>query len=158
MAAIETSNAGALVRLIYRSRSVLPGSSADSAATLSAILRSARANNPLQNITGVLLYDDFFFLQVIEGPLGNVEHIYEKIARDLRHEAIEVIDFLPVESREYTSFSMAFLHVTESCFPQFRHIMSMAPTGVASTLCSMISDSLTHEEGDGAERKQAVLF
>ena len=142
MAAFELSRADALVRLIYRSRFVVPGSSPDSAAILSAILRSARANNRFHNITGVLLFDDVLFLQVIEGPVASVEHAYEAIARDLRHEAIEVIDFLPVESREYASFNMAFLHVRENLFPQFRQVMSMAAQGVASTLCVMISEAL----------------
>ncbi len=130
------------MRLIYRSRSVLPGSSPGSATNLSEILRRARANNPVRNITGVLLFDDVLFLQVIEGPAENVEHVYESIARDLRHEAIEVIDYLPVESREYADFAMAFLHVTENHFPQFRKIMSMAAQGVASALCVMISEAL----------------
>ena len=142
MGAFESSRAKALVRLIYRSRSVVSGGSPDSAANLSAILRSARANNPFHDITGVLLFDGVLFLQVIEGPLGNVEHVYESIARDLRHEAIELIDFLPVEAREYASFNMAFLHVTEKNFLQFRQIMSMAAPNVASTLCVMISQAL----------------
>jgi hypothetical protein len=143
------AGAESLVRLIFRSRPVaLPGS-AD--ADTSAILGSSRANNPGYDITGVLLFDDQFFMQVLEGPSSKVELLYEIIARDMRHEAIEVIDFLPAETREYAGLSLAYLHVTQTRFPELQQMMSRAVQGVAPTLGTMISMAL-------AEQKQEVLF
>jgi hypothetical protein len=52
---------------------------------LELILEQSRRNNPLQNVTGLLLYLDGAFLQVLEGPAENVQKIYEKICTDKRH-------------------------------------------------------------------------
>jgi hypothetical protein len=147
MAAMETAGAESRVRLFFRSRAMWPPGSPDSAASLSAILRSSRANNPSYGITGVLLFDDTLFLQVLEGPLGHLEQLYELIARDLRHEAIEVIDFLPTEARDYEGLALAYLHVTETAYPTLRHVMSRSVQGVAPTLCTTITEALAGGSG-----------
>jgi hypothetical protein len=79
---------------------------------------------------------------VIEGTLGNVEDLYEAIARDLRHESIELIDFLPTEAREYPDFSMAYLEVNENRFPALQHVMSRAVQGSTPPLGRLISEAL----------------
>ncbi len=143
MAAMEASGADPLVRLIYRSRGASSGSNL--AGAVGAILDCAWANNPSHGITGVLLFDGAFFLQVIEGALGSVENLYEMIARDLRHEFIELIDFLPTEGREYADFSMAFLEVNELRFPELQHLMSRAGQGAGPPLGRLICEALATE-------------
>src|SRR5580698_9924282 len=55
------------------------------ASDLNAILESARRNNPARGITGLLLYIDGGFLQVLEGEDGAVAEIYARICADQRH-------------------------------------------------------------------------
>ncbi len=140
MSVNEPSGVHSLVRLIYRSRGAVSGSVLSTA--VGTILDRAWAKNPGHGITGVLLFDGAFFLQVIEGTLGNVEDLYEAIARDLRHESIELIDFLPTEAREYPDFSMAYLEVNENRFPALQHVMSRAVQGSTPPLGRLISEAL----------------
>ena len=140
MRQMEPAGTNALVRLIYRSRGASCGNTL--AGAVGAILDCAWAKNPGHDITGVLLFDGVFFLQVIEGALGNVEDLYEAIARDLRHESIELIDFMPTERRDYAGFSMAFVEVNANRFPDLQHVMSRAEQGLAPPLGNLISEAL----------------
>jgi hypothetical protein len=140
MSMSEPAGANSLVRLIYRSRGAVPGSVLPTA--VGAILDRAWTHNPGHGITGVLLFDGAFFLQVIEGTLASVEDLYEAIARDLRHEAIELIDFLPTETRDYADFSMAYLEVSENRFPALQHVMSRAVQGSVQPLRRLITEAL----------------
>ncbi len=132
--------ANALVRLIYRSKAVTSGSQPKAADTLSAILSCAWANNPSHGITGVLLFDGAYFVQVLEGPSDEVEQLYEMIARDLRHESIELIDFLPIETREYASFPMEFKEIDGTRCPELQHLMCRGVQGSAAHLTTLISE------------------
>jgi hypothetical protein len=125
-----------LVRLIYRSRGGV------TAGTVGAILDCAWAKNPSYGITGVLLFDGTSFLQVIEGGQGNVENLYEAIARDLRHDSLELIDFLPADTRDYAGFPMAFVEVSETRFPELQHVMSRAAQGLGRPLGRLIAQAL----------------
>ena len=43
------------------------------------ILRKARANNRISDITGLLMYVDGYFLQTLEGNEDDVRNTYKKI-------------------------------------------------------------------------------
>ena len=46
------------------------------------------------------------FLQVLEGDRQNVNDTFIRIARDDRHDAVELIGFGPIETRMYPGWSM----------------------------------------------------
>lgn len=75
---------------------------------LSAILASARRNNQVHDITGLLLFNGKRFLQVLEGPADSVTATYERITRDRRHRAQVVLSRRRVERREFGDWSMGF--------------------------------------------------
>lgn len=52
---------------------------------LKPILATARNNNAVLDVTGLLLYIDGGFLQVLEGQRDVLHELYETIARDPRH-------------------------------------------------------------------------
>lgn len=52
---------------------------------LKAILKSARDNNASLGVTGLLLYIDGGFLQVLEGERDTLHKLYSEIAADPRH-------------------------------------------------------------------------
>jgi hypothetical protein len=52
------------------------------------ILNSARKNNLKHNVTGVLLYSEGVFIQVLEGNEADVDVIFSKIQADARHKNI----------------------------------------------------------------------
>jgi len=52
---------------------------------LKNILDTSVRNNKRDGITGVLLYHDEMFFQVLEGPKAAVQHCFARILRDRRH-------------------------------------------------------------------------
>ncbi len=49
------------------------------------LLHEARDRNKRQNVTGMLLFKDRSFLQVLEGEASDVDEIYGSITRDERN-------------------------------------------------------------------------
>lgn len=74
---------------------------------LNAILESARRNNRAHQITGMLLYLEGAFLQVLEGPDHEVGAVYDRIARDQRHWDTQILLDRQAQ-RAFGEWSMGF--------------------------------------------------
>lgn len=72
------------------------------------ILRTSHRNNERLDITGMLLYKDGNFLQVLEGPEQAVTKLMETVERDSRHRGLIVLTKKPIEERQFARWSMAF--------------------------------------------------
>jgi len=94
-----------LFRLVYASRAVLPELPRFHA-LVEDVLRVARPNNARNNITGLLIADLGWFVQVLEGPRRKVSRTFGDIGRDLRHVQIETLAAGPVETRLFGEWSM----------------------------------------------------
>ena len=75
---------------------------------LVAILDVARRVNKDNDITGLLLYQDGNFLQVLEGSEAAVRATFARIAEDGRHRDVAVMFSEPVEDRLFSDWSMGF--------------------------------------------------
>jgi Sensors of blue-light using FAD len=74
---------------------------------LDAILNVARIKNSALGVTGLLLYADGGFLQVLEGERGALHQLYSVIAKDARHwEARLLLD--EECDRNFSAWSMGF--------------------------------------------------
>jgi len=95
-----------ILQLLYLSRAKKPFSSD----ALQALLSDARLRNadPKSDITGVLLYFDEIFLQVIEGSPKNVHSLFASIKRDTRHHSIIVLEERPLVKRQFKSWRMGW--------------------------------------------------
>lgn len=94
-----------LYRVIYVSASKsLPG-----AAGIAGLLRAARHNNVQAGITGILLYHDGGFLQVLEGMRAPVERVFAAICADPRHHQVITLWRGPVEGRLFGDWRMGFV-------------------------------------------------
>lgn len=94
-------------RVLYKSRVRLPGSAAESAAVLDALLAVSRQRNTKANLTGALLFAQGTFIQLLEGPQAPLEQRFEAICRDLRHTDLELIDYSACSQRAFGAWSMA---------------------------------------------------
>jgi len=76
-------------RLIYTSTSpkLLTGHD------LENILSVSRRNNLRDGITGLLIYHEGSFLQVLEGPDAKIEASFERISSDPRHKGAFLSNF-----------------------------------------------------------------
>jgi hypothetical protein len=74
---------------------------------LDSILMGARRNNVSHNVTGMLLYLDGAFMQVLEGQHEEVGSIYRRILEDVRHWGAQIL--LDREcARSFPNWSMGF--------------------------------------------------
>ena len=70
------------------------------------ILDASNRKNGDLDITGVLLYSESKFIQVLEGPKSQVLELYDKIKEDDRHKNVIMISLKPVEKRYFPSWQM----------------------------------------------------
>ncbi|HMR16100.1 BLUF domain-containing protein [Mariniflexile maritimum] len=68
----------------------------------------ARTNNAKNNITGILMYTDRNFLQVLEGEETIVDATFKKICADIRHKNIFNIIDSPIEQRIFEDYNFGF--------------------------------------------------
>ena len=96
-----------LINLVYISSAVYLMSEPE----LVELLRQSRDNNNPKGITGMLLYKDGNFMQVIEGEETAVMRLHEKILLDPRHKNILTLLRGPIEARQFGNWSMAFHNI-----------------------------------------------
>lgn len=75
---------------------------------LRAMLMESNARNKAAGITGMLLYKDGQFMQVLEGTADAVTETFSRINRDPRHHNIIVLLQGAVQERRFPGWSMAF--------------------------------------------------
>ena len=75
---------------------------------INVLLVQSRHYNIDNHVTGVLLYIDGDFLQVLEGNKKDVELLFEKIKRDKRHKGIIVVYEGSKTQRQFPDWSMGF--------------------------------------------------
>ena len=80
-------------------------------AALRELLAVARKNNHAAGISGMLLYHDGSFIQVLEGDQDTVERLFDKIDLDKRHTNTTVIFRGHAEERTFDEWAMGYLSV-----------------------------------------------
>ncbi|MBN1667509.1 MAG: diguanylate phosphodiesterase [Anaerolineales bacterium] len=81
---------------------------------LADLLCVGRRNNAKVDITGMLLYSQGSFFQVLEGDEQSVERLFSTIQQDPRHHSITVIVREPIASRSFSNWCMGFAEITSS--------------------------------------------
>lgn len=95
----------ALLQIIYTSRATQP---LDKQALREMVAGASRRNRDL-GVTGVLYWTDNVYLQVLEGDEQAVLILYADILRDGRHRDIHTLAIRPIESRDFSNWSMGLL-------------------------------------------------
>ena len=78
------------------------------------ILKTSRKNNKKNDISGMLLYDNGSFIQVLEGEDSMVDNTFINIQNDERHNNILLMQNRDINSREFEDWSMGFENITKS--------------------------------------------
>ncbi len=92
-------------QLVYISAATVPFGDDD----LRDLLEKARANNQRQDISGMLVFHNGAFIQVLEGDGNAVDALYEKIDLDQRHTNTQVLLRNDVSERTFEAWSMGYL-------------------------------------------------
>ena len=94
-----------LSQLIYRSHALTGLSDVE----LEKIVSTSQLNNKSLNITGILLYADKYFMQVLEGPTREVERLFARIQSDHRHTEVVLVSIHPIHLRRFDQWSMQWV-------------------------------------------------
>ncbi len=93
-----------MYQLLYASSAKRKFSGAD----LQSLLGECRAFNGPAGITGMLLYEDGNFIQLLEGEETDVKRLFERIDRDSRHRGVLILDQGETRERQFGNWSMGF--------------------------------------------------
>lgn len=100
-------SSGKLTHLIYTSLA----SSGFMETELPELLNHSRDNNGKADVTGMLLYTDGSFFQVLEGDEPSLLKLFDIICADARHEKIVKIIHEPIARRAFADWSMGFAEI-----------------------------------------------
>ncbi|MBL7844563.1 MAG: BLUF domain-containing protein [Cyclobacteriaceae bacterium] len=101
-----------MYHLVYTSHATHPLTPED----LIELLRESRANNKACHITGMLLYLNGKFIQILEGKKEDVIRIYANICLDKRHHRVIMIMEGNSPNRIFNDWSMGFKMLSHSEF------------------------------------------
>jgi len=76
--------------------------------SLDTIFNKTIENNIKKGITGILIYNDRNFFQILEGSPEAVDDLFKRISRDTRHKNIFNIINIDIEQRIFEGYSFGF--------------------------------------------------
>lgn len=94
-----------ILRLTYVSRYNTDNANIE----VARILEQAQRNNERNGITGALVINDNYFLQVIEGARPVINNLLKKLIEDKRHYSLQIIECCEIEERRWNKWSMKYL-------------------------------------------------
>jgi hypothetical protein len=105
--------------IVYRSAPLFAGSIAAYLLEIDSILATARRRNAEVSVTGAMLFNEDWFVQLLEGDETAVREIFGRIAVDPRHEEVEILFRSFTENRRFPEWSMAFVGHAEAVRKRF---------------------------------------
>ena len=72
------------------------------------ILEVSRSKNEESGITGILLSDARYYLQLLEGRRGPLNEAYARILKSDLHTDVTLLDFRAIEKRAFDGFKMLY--------------------------------------------------
>lgn len=92
---------------------------------LSSLQKQAVSFNQANGITGLLIYNDGIFFQVIEGEADAVESLFKRIQSDARHHRVRLVFKIPLTFRDFPSWAMRVENISPDVRKQqLAHILN----------------------------------
>lgn len=91
-----------LRQVVYTSRATKNLNTRD----LLNLLHQARGFNEVDEISGLLIHSNGYFMQIIEGTEENIEDLVTRLARDTMHTNIKVISDKFINNRLFADWAM----------------------------------------------------
>lgn len=96
-----------LSRLVYISNA----SAAFREDELPGILKVSRRNNERDGLSGLMMFHERRFFQILEGEMNAVMGCFNRIMRDARHDSLMMLETGAVEARAFGQWQMAYKDV-----------------------------------------------
>ena len=94
---------------------------------LEIFLQEIRNLNLMHQITGLLLYSEGNFIQLIEGEKKIIQLVYSKIKKDTRHSHVTTLVKTPITERVFPDWTMGFRKISDenaSSIPGYNDFIS----------------------------------
>ena len=98
-----------ILRLTYVSRYNTDNANIE----VARILEQAQRNNERNGITGVLVINENYFLQSIEGARPAINGLLRELIKDDRHFSLQIVECREVEQRRWDKWSMKYLTLSD---------------------------------------------
>jgi hypothetical protein len=145
-------------QLVYYSRNVVLGNDRAMLTNLREIVAASQRNNSRDGITGFLIFDKTWFIQILEGEQAQVSATYTRIARDPRHTTATIMDARNSPSRSFPNWTMGGAMRTpevEEVYLQHGIGSAIEPTRLKSA--QIINLALDLQAFDAAKRQAQRL-
>ncbi len=96
----------AIHQLVYYSRNAVSGDDRALLGQLREIVSVSQRNNQRDGITGYLIFDKTWFLQVLEGEHSAIFTTYRRIEKDSRHGTVTLMQTRPIPARQFPNWTM----------------------------------------------------
>jgi hypothetical protein len=148
-----------LHQLIYYSRNTVPGDDRALLQELRDIIKVSQRNNQRDGITGYLIFDRTWFLQILEGERDRIFATYMRIQRDARHSAVHMVQTREVTGRNFPAWSMGGSMRTpekQEIYLRYGIGAQIDPTKLTGvTILSLAQDLQEHEVGQKSAQRKA---
>jgi hypothetical protein len=104
---------------------------------LENILASSRGNNEKNKLTGVLLFGNGTFIQLLEGERQDVDQTFRKIKTDRRHLDITVIAWGELTERCFPEWYMGFNSIRPESYPMMKGFLENTKKAVQKNDCAL---------------------
>ena len=98
-----------LLRIAYFSRNALDLEEDRMRFEVDAILGVSQARNAACGVGGALMFNRGVFVQILEGPMAEVEETFNRIQSDPRHHDVTVLEIQPIEAPAFERWSMGYV-------------------------------------------------
>lgn len=104
-----------------------------SSAQLTDLLTGSRERNAAKDISGLLLYRDGNFMQLLEGPDAAVQATHDRIQQDPRHHGVITMLNTPTDERIFPDWSMGFTDLDDPSVADLPGYSDFLRTSLTST-------------------------
>lgn len=95
-------------QILYTSKALKPFNENE----LQKLLEAARVNNSKKSITGMLLYCNSIFIQLLEGNEEDLNKLFEVISKDARHNEVKKVIESEITKPQFPDWSMGYKYLT----------------------------------------------
>lgn len=144
-----------LMRLTYFSTFKKDPEKHNPSCQFTSILDTARYNNSRQEITGALVFNSNWFVQILEGERDAVWPTFKKIEKDERHSGVTPIEMAVAPDRCFGNWWMTFIESNAENSVQFEPFLvekvfdpsKMAPDQILALMINLTCQSPERELG-----------
>ena len=140
-----------LLRILYTSKTHNRFSDVD----LTRLLHQSRENNQRIQIHGILCYNHFDFIQVLEGPETAVIALYKKILDDERHYDCKLINICLSNKYIFNNWAMGYIDISQG---DMRRLRQELPEKLSNDNADKFAYQLKHYLNNPIKKTDQTIF